>query len=320
MGPRLAPWPIIVAAACTAAEPPADNQPDLRTDGARRLAIEGVTGSTQNGCWSPTGDRIAFTHFTGGYNVGPSAVMVVDADGGTSTALTPGVSDEVNMPASCWDATTGRIVFTSDQSTTEHDEVFVVPEDGGALVQITARDDRRAFEPTFAPDGAWIVFESHQLDQDEDGELWKLRADGTELTQLTSTATIANARQPVWSPLGDRIVFQAPGVGGGPDVHTIAIDGSDLVNVTQSPAEDTDASYSPDGLRIVYSTDTGELDLARIHVIDAQGGTPVPITDTAAYDGAPGWGPIGKIAFESYAGDPDDSPGTVLFVIDAPAL
>lgn len=308
---------IVVLVAGCSEDPPRDAQPDLRTDGARRLVVD-TAGSLQNGCWAPDGKRIAFTEFYGGYNEGPSAVTVVDAAGGTTTRLTPGVSDEVNMPGACWDGLGGRITFTSDQTPTEHDEVFVVPDGGGDLVQVTDRPDHRAFEPTFSPDGQWIVFESHTLDNEEDGELWKVRADGSELTQLTSTKTIANARQPVWSPQGDRIVFQAPGANGAPDVHTIATDGSELFNVTMSPAEDTDASFSPDGLHIVYSSDTGGLDLARLHVIPSAGGTPIAITDTDAYDGAPSWGPTGVIVFESYSGDPDDSPGTVLFLIDAP--
>jgi TolB protein len=307
-------------AGCGQDAPPVDDQPGVRADGARRLEVEGLSGSLQNPCWSPQGDRIALTNFRGGYNEGPSAVVVVDADGGAATAITPGVSDEVNMPASCWDAASGRIVFTTDQTATEHDEVFVVPEDGGDPVQVTDRPDRRAFEPTFAPDGEHIVFESHALDQDEDGELWTIRVDGSELVQLTSPDTIANARQPVWSPTGDAIVFQAAGVDGLPDVWTIAPDGTGLFNVTESPSEDTDASFSPDGRYIVYSSDQGGLDLARIHVIPKDGGTPMPVTATEAYDGAPGWGPDGVIAFESYAGDPDESPRTVLYLVDAPAI
>ncbi len=80
-----------------------------------------------------------------------------------------------------------------------------------------------------------------------------------------------------------------------------------------------DASFSPDGEWIVYSSDEDELDLANIFVIPVAGGDSIKVTDWAGYDGAPSWLPDGNcIVFESYAGDPDDSPGTTLWLFDAP--
>ena len=292
-----------------------------RFDTAMPVAISGATGSFQNPCWSPDGARLAFTDFHARYNVGPATVSLVSSSGGTPVALTPGAGDEVNMPGGCWDAAHGLIAFTSDQSSTGHDEVFTVPVAGGTLVQITSRSSDQAFEPTFSPDGSWIVFESHPVGDDGHGTLWKVRANGTGAVALTSLAQIPDARQPVWSPIGGKIVFQAPGTGGPFDVFTIATDGSGLVNVTHSPAEDTDASFSPDGTFIVYSSNEGGLPAANVFAIPVVGGTPTRITMSDGYDGAPAWSPDGsKVAFESYGGDPDGSPGTRLLVIAVPAL
>ncbi len=60
-------------------------------------------------------------------------------------------------------------------------------------------------------------------------------------------------------------------------------------------------------------------ELANLFVVAVAGGASTRVTHWAGYDGAPAWSPDGlELAFESYAGDPDESPGTTLCLIDAP--
>ncbi|MFH2008602.1 MAG: hypothetical protein ABI333_18590 [bacterium] len=96
-------------------------------------------------------------------------------------------------------------------------------------------------------------------------------------------------------------------------------DGAGQTQVTSGVGDKTDASFSPDGRHIVYSSSAG-LAYANIFVISVDGGSPVRVTDYDGYDGAPSWSTPGRIVFESFPGDPDDSAGTTLWVIDAPAL
>jgi hypothetical protein len=85
----------------------------------------------------------------------------------------------------------------------------------------------------------------------------------------------------------------------------MAPDGSGVAQVTTGPSEDTDASWSPDGAWIVYSSDEGGLKRPSIFVISASVGEPLRVTsDASAADGAPCWSPDGDwIAFESHEGD-----------------
>ena len=100
-------------------------------------------------------------------------------------------------------------------------------------------------------------------------------------------------------------------------------DGSDQHQLTTGPGDKTDASFSPDGGDIVYSSNERG-DSANLFVIATAGGDPTRLTDYSGYDGAPSWtasaeaGGNGLIAFESGAGDPDGSAGTALWVIAAP--
>lgn len=188
-------------------------------------------------------------------------------------------------------------------------------------MQVTDRPGFVAFEPSFSPDGQWIVFESHVLDVDGDGALFKVRGDGTQLTQLTDGS--GDDRQPNWSPAGGLIVFQSRTrtAGGDWDLFVMDTNGGAVRNVTASPlSEDTDVSFSPDGRRLVYSSDLGGLEFANLFVLSTSGGAALRVTDADRYDGAPSWSPDGStIAFESYAyGDPDGHRGTAIWTIDAP--
>ena len=72
---------------------------------------------------------------------------------------------------------------------------------------------------------------------------------------------------------------------------------------------------------IVFSSDEGRLEFANLFIIPVSGGNSTRITFYNGYDGAPSWSPDGtKVAFESYQGDPDDSAGTTLWIIEISVL
>lgn len=300
-----------------------DEGPETRSDGATLLVRVAAPASAQNPAFSPDGRVVLFTLFHQGYNDGPAGLYLCDIATGKVTALWDEAGhDAVNLPGSSWNAATSRITFSSDRRDT--DEIWTMAAAGGDLFRVTHHSGPRLFlEPTFSPDGKWLVFEVDEGGTGENarGSIYKVRADGAELTQLTDgPAGGTDDRQPNWSPAGGRILFQRrrpPGDNW--DIYTMAPDGSDVRRVTTSPAADTDASWSPDGRRIVYSSDNGELARPAVYVIDAAGGLPTRVTfDVAHEDGAPSWSPDGRwLAFESHETASEDSP-TALWRIPAP--
>ncbi len=285
-----------------------------REDGAHEVKIS-ATGSVQNPVWSPDGESILCTMFRNGYNREPADLLIVDPAAGAVKTLASDGSGNINLPGAAWNPVTRKIVFSSSRE--PHDEIFIIDENGapGDEIQITDRENAVAYEPSFSPDGQMIVFESHRIDVEGNGVITKRDVAGAQEYQAL-TDLDDDCRQPNWSPAGDLIVYQKF-IGGQWDLWTMDVDGANRTKITHGPGDKTDASFSPDGQWIVYSSDEGELEYANLFIIPAAGGDSERATRHEGYDGAPSWSPDGKsVIFESCPGDPDDSAGATLWIID----
>ncbi|MFA5802672.1 MAG: hypothetical protein WC911_09400 [Thermoleophilia bacterium] len=292
--------------------------PDVkREDGARRVNIP-MDGSLQNPAWSPDSNSLLFTRFRNGYNAEPADLFTVDLSSSGIRALISDGSGNVNLPGSSWNPLTERIVFSSSRE--PHDEIYIIGDHGspGDEVKITNRANMVAYEPSLSPDGQWVVFESHELDVDDNGIIVKYMLDGT-IPYQNLTNPGEDCRQSNWSPAGDKILYQKVDDGQW-EIWIMNIDGTNHQKVTSGSGDKTDASFSPDGQWILYSSNEPGLAFANLFITPASGGNAIRITHYEGYDGAPAWSPDGKkIVFESYPGDPDDSSGTTLLIIDVPA-
>jgi TolB protein len=93
-------------------------------------------------------------------------------------------------------------------------------------------------------------------------------------------------------------------------IFTMKPDGTNVTRVTPEDQDATDAAFSPDGSSIVYSGSAD--DGASIFVLRLGGGTPVRVTRSAPYDGAPTFSPDGAfVAFES--ADVDEGPTNIMW-------
>jgi len=290
-----------------------DPESYLRNDNAVKLDIP-LSGSLQNPAFSPDGDAIVFTRFRNGYNTEPADIFTYNIENNKVDTLVMDGSANVNLPGSCWNLQNESIIFSSSRD--PHDEIFIIDDNGnpGDEVQITDRSNYMAYEPTFSPDGEWIVFESHPVDIENQGVIMKHKLDNS-ITYQALTHTDDDCRQPNWSPNADYILFQNYDNGQW-DIWIMKPDGSDKKIVTSGSGDKTDACFTNDGEFIIHSCDS-ELEFANIYKISIEGGSPERLTNYEGYDGAPSISPDGsKLSFESYGGDPDDSDGTSIWIME----
>ena len=145
----------------------------------------------------------------------------------------------------------------------------------------------------WSPDGQWIVFGSSAKGNED---LYLIPAAGGQIEPLTSGP--ADELYAEWSPEGSRILFTSNRGGGSENVWTIAPDGTNLRQVTQSSDEVANrrghlAAWSHDGQSILFVSARGREHLG-IWSIPAAGGTAIQLSpDTAADEQHPAPSPDG---------------------------
>ena len=115
---------------------------------------------------------------------------------------------------------------------------------------------RSDYSPAWSPDGATIAFAS---DRDGDpNEIYVMDADGSNQVRVTDNPGIDE--YPTWSPDGTRIAFHCTMGGvnsngtGDFEICVVSRDGSGLHRLTDTPGENTQPDWSPDGEWIVFES------------------------------------------------------------------
>jgi len=156
----------------------------------------------------------------------------------------------------------------------------------------------------YTRDGEWVTFTVGPFagGLTEPADVWRMRADGTELTNLTPD-TPGNDGIAEFSGDGKRFVFRS-GRTGSFDIFLADADGTNPRNLTDHPASDTFPAISPLGDQVAFVSDrNGVLDEATgrrtfdVYTLDlAADGAPgnlQQVTSNAAQDAHVGYSPDG---------------------------
>jgi Tol biopolymer transport system component len=172
----------------------------------------------------------------------PERVHVVNVDGSGDRAVTPPRLRAIDPD---WSPDGSQIAFmqTRIRGDEQDDRLVVMNADGSGRRPLTQFGGVHEWNPKWMPDGETIVFERFR----ESGKLSDIATvDVSDGTQRVVLATKYWETNPVPSPDGTRIVFtsnrdrsQAENrLGRGFEVYTMAVDGSDIVRVTDNRRPD----------------------------------------------------------------------------------
>ena len=128
---------------------------------------------------------------------------------------------------------------------------------GSTHAQTQRLINTRDMYPSVSADGTKLVFQSNRSGSNQ---IFIMNVEGGEIRQLGDFPL--GAETPVFSPDGQRIVFDVYVGENNNDVFTINADGSGLEQLTDSPGYDGHPHWSADGQRIVFNSDRASPDLS----------------------------------------------------------
>ncbi len=237
-------------------------------------------------------------------------IYVMDDDGKNQLNLTNHPDTDV---APSWSPDGTRIAFMSNRDghvpkggvlTTF--EIYVMDADGGNPQNLT-NDPNSDLSPAWSPDGTRIVFSSNR---EVNFEIYVMDTDGANPQKLTNNP--GTDHHPSWSPDGKRIAFSSYRDGHfiadselTSEIYVMDTDGANPQRLTENRKNDDSPAWSPDGTRIVFSSDRkGDFVNYEIYVMDADGGNLQRLTENRDNDVSPSWSPDGKrITFSSIDGE-----------------
>jgi Tol biopolymer transport system component len=240
--------------------------------------------------WPPTGEIVFASNRTN--RIGD--LFAIRPSSGSSRRLTENMGFEPSYSP----ANGGRIAFAAQPD--QRVSIYTMAPDGSQESSLTGFDTDN-WEPALSPDGQHIAFVSSR--NNLDWEIYVMRADGTEVTQLTNSDPARNT-MPAWSPDGNRIVFVRFENAETSHIYTMNRDGTDPRQLTTVAAKNEYPDWSPDGSKILFASNrTGAMDL---FVMNTDGSNLRNLTQSPEEENFPSWSPDGKwIAFARFVGNTD---------------
>jgi WD40-like Beta Propeller Repeat len=194
---------------------------------------------------APDGTTIVAVHEIEGFERGQSVLVTVPITGGSPTWLSEDTW-VVNDPT--WSPDGSRIAFAGSPGGPFG--IYVLDIATGDATLVPGTDEISVGNPTWSPDGSRIAFEAWDGTQPERSDIYSVRLDGSELTNLTRTPNYSET-MPTWSWTLDRIAFIESGPAEGA-LLTMSAAGTDQMTAYSGELAPANPVWSPDGTAIAF--------------------------------------------------------------------
>ena len=175
-------------------------------------------------------------------------------------------------------------------------DIFIADREGAGAVPFLPHPGLD-YNPSFSPDGRWILFTS---ERGGSADIYRAHLDGSGLERLTDAPAFDD--QAELSPDGTTLAFVSSRSGNA-DIWLLDLRTRQLRNVTSHPAGDFRPAWSPDGRRLAFSSDRdsthprlqfGVGHSTEVYVVELDGGRVRRLTHANGASGTPSWSPDGR--------------------------
>ena len=237
---------------------------------------------TQFPSWSASGQEFAFCSFRSGW----LDAYIQDLTSGKTTFLAKAPGN--NLTPSWLPKNRNQLVISL--SYLGNPEIFLIRKDGTQPRRLT-KHPAIDTSPKVSPDESQIVFTS---DRSRVATLYLMDARGENVRRLVSDTRLS-CDTAEWSPVPIngtyRIAFRGYRLGEvRGDIYTIAVDGTDLVNLTGGRGDNSNPTWSPDGSYIAFST-VRRSGKSELWVMERDGDAPRRLLSLKGNCLQPAWGP-----------------------------
>lgn len=188
-------------------------------------------------------------------------IIHADLDGSEPKQLT----NTPGYDAECAYSPDGKlIVFASDRD--GNPDLYIMQSDGKVIRRLTNKPGYDG-GPFFSPDGKRVIFRADR-NQDDHLQLFVINVDGTGERQLTAHSDVVNWA-PYWLPDGKSVVFTTSLHGHyNYEVYWLNIETGSQRRITYSPRFDGLPVISPDGKKMMWTSQRGADGSSQIFVAD----------------------------------------------------
>jgi Tol biopolymer transport system component len=288
-----------------------------KPDGSRLVQLTSGPEFDVLPTYSPDGTLIAFESQQPDFSF---AVVVMPAEGGERVRVIDGLAGTVPIswsPDSRHVAVAARPVGEFDEN---RQQILIGAIDDPGAVRVGGPNVFGTGSPAWSPDGRRIAYHRSACCGETLDSLWVIDVDGSNaqevapniadpaFTDIKSPSRTNRARggaESSWSPDGRQLAFLGLGVGNRRDVYIVDDAGTNLRNVSNSPAEEIVVAWSPDGARLAYvGEDVSDGD-ASFFVTNADGSNARPVPDPGLSPDLLIWSPDGARLLGMAFADPE---------------